>query len=296
MMNTPTKLNKCLLILSTSTLLGTAACGALNSAGANDRFDDGLLFYASFDTAATADFARGDPRLYSAPSREQLDAASSNLQFAPAVSIAHNQGKYGGALEFKNNVVPAVFYKAANNVKLKPQNWSGTIAFWLKIDPDQDLSKNYVDPIQITETSHRNAAIWTDFTTTNNKRMFRLGVAGDEASWTSSDKDIATKGFYHRVRGILDPPFSGDRWTHVVITHDQLGSSDASAHLYLDGQRVITHQPIKDPFTWQHNNANIYLGLRYSGFIDELLIFDRSFTAAEITQLQNKPRAAVVRP
>jgi hypothetical protein len=75
-----------------------------------------------------------------------------------------------------------------------------------------------------------------------------------------------------------------------------LGSGDASAHLYLDGQRVITHQPIKDPFTWQHNNANIYLGLRYSGFIDELLIFDRSFTAAEITQLQNKPRAAVVRP
>lgn len=295
-MNTPTKLNKCLLILSTSTLLGTAACGALNSAGANDRFDDGLLFYASFDTAATADFARGDPRLYSAPSREQLDAASSNLQFAPAVSIAHNQGKYGGALEFKNNVVPVVFYKAANNVNFKPQNWSGTIAFWLKIDPDQDLSKNYVNPIQITETSHRNAAIWTDFTPTNNKRMFRLGVAGNEASWTSSDKDITTKGFYHRVRGILDPPFSGDRWTHVAITHDQLGSGDASAHLYLDGQRVITHQPIKDPFTWQHNNANIYLGLRYSGFIDELLIFDRSFTAAEITQLQNKPRAAVVRP
>lgn len=295
-MNTPTKLNKCLLILSTSTLLGTAACGALNSAGANDRFDDGLLFYASFDTAATADFARGDPRLYSVPSREQLDAASSNLQFAPAVSIAHNQGKYGGALEFKNNVVPVVFYKAANNVNFKPQNWSGTVAFWLKIDPDQDLSKNYVDPIQITETSHRNAAIWTDFTPTNNKRMFRLGVAGNEASWTSSDKDITTKGFYHRVRGILDPPFSGDRWTHVAITHDQLGSGDASAHLYLDGQRVITHQPIKDPFTWQHNNANIYLGLRYSGFIDELLIFDRSFTAAEITQLQNKPRAAVVRP
>ena len=264
--------------------------------GVDHRFDEGLLFYASFDTATTADFARGDPRLYSAPSRKQLDAAASSLQFAPAVSIALDQGKYGGALEFKKNLVPVVFYKAVDNVNFKPQNWSGTIAFWLKIDPDQDLSKNYVDPIQITETSHRNAAIWTDFTPTNDKRMFRLGVAGDEASWTSSDKDIATKGFYHRVRGILDPPFSGDRWTHVAITHDQLGSGNASANLYLDGQRVITHQPIKDPFTWHHNNANIYLGLRYSGFIDELLIFDRPFTAAEITQLQNVPRPAIFAP
>lgn len=279
-----------------STLLGIAACSALNTSRGDHRFDDALLFYASFDTATTADFARGDPRLYSAPSRKQLNAAASSLQFAPAVSIALDQGKYGGALEFNNNLVPVVFYKAANNVNFKPQNWSGTIAFWLKIDPDQDLRKNYVDPIQITETSHRNAAIWTDFTPTNNKRMFRLGVAGDEASWTSSDKDIATKGFYHRVRGILDPPFSGDRWTHVAITHDQLGSGNASANLYLDGQRVITHQPIKDPFTWQHNNANIYLGLRYSGFIDELLIFDRPFTAAEITQLQNVPRPAIVAP
>ena len=295
-MQTPTTLSKTLLILSTSALLGIAACSALNTAGADHRFDEGLLFYASFDTATTADFARGDPRLYSAPSRKQLDAAASSLQFAPAVSIALDQGKYGGALEFKNNLVPVVFYKAVDNVNFKPQNWSGTIAFWLKIDPDQDLSKNYVDPIQITETSHRNAAIWTDFTPTNDKRMFRLGVAGDEASWTSSDKDIATKGFYHRVRGILDPAFSGDRWTHVAITHDQLGSGNASANLYLNGQRVITHQPIKDPFTWHHNNANIYLGLRYSGFIDELLIFDRPFTAAEITQLQNVPRPAIFAP
>ena len=82
----------------------------------------------------------------------------------------------------------------------------------------------------------------------------------------------------------------------MAITHDQLGSGNASANLYLDGQRVITHQPIKDPFTWQHNNANIYLGLRYSGFIDELLIFDRPFAAAEITQLQNVPRPAIVAP
>ena len=295
-MQTPTTLNKILLILSTSTLLGIAACSALNTAGADHRFDEGLLFYASFDTATTADFARGDPRLYSAPSRKQLDVAASSLQFAPAISITLDQGKYGGALEFKNNLVPVVFYKAADNVNFKPQNWSGTIAFWLKIDADQDLSKNYVDPIQITETSHRNTAIWTDFTPTNDKRMFRLVVAGDEASWTSSDKDIATKGFYHRVRGILDPPFSGDRWTHVAITHDQLGSGDASANLYLDGQRVITHRPIKDSFTSHHNNANIYLGLRYSGFIDELLIFDRPFAATEITQLQNKPRPAIVAP
>jgi hypothetical protein len=78
--------------------------------------------------------------------------------------------------------------------------------------------------------------------------MFRVGIAGDEESYTNSGKDIATKGFYHRVRGILDPPFIGDHWTHIPIIHYKLCSGDGSANLYLDG-RVITHLPIKDPFT-----------------------------------------------
>ncbi len=232
-----------------STVILISSCEDLNTSKIDDELKNSLLFYASFDTSATADFAKGDPILYDAPSRKYLDSISNNLKFATSVKIAQGEGKYGGALEFKDNLIPVVFYKAEKNVNFQPKNWSGTISFWLKVNPDKDLKTNYVDPIQITKTSHRDGAIWTDFTPTSKKRMFRLGVAGDEISWSSIDTDISTKEFYHRVRGMVDPPFSNDTWTHVAITHDKLGSGNGSANLYINGELVITHNPIKDPFT-----------------------------------------------
>ena len=274
-----------LRLIALITPLVITSCGGSSASKMESELRKSLLFYASYDSSTTADYAKGDPVLYNAPSRAQLDAAAHNLNFATSVKLVADNGKYGGALEFKDNLIPVVFYKADKNVNFQPQNWSGTISFWLKVDPDQDLSKSYVDPIQITETGHRDAAIWADFTPTNKKRMFRLGVSGDEIYWSSDDKDIATKGFYHRVRGILDPPFSGDVWTHVAITHDKLGSGNGSANLYLNGILAVTHSPIKDPFTWEYNNANIYLGLRYSGLIDELVIFDREISATEVNYI-----------
>jgi hypothetical protein len=287
-MNQKNKFNKVIKTLFSSIILVLLifSCKDLNTRNIDERLKKSLLFYASFDTSTTADFAKGDPKLYDAPSRKYLDSTSNTLRFAPSVEIDSEVGKFGGSLKFKDNIMPVVFYKAEKNVNFQLKNWSGTISLWLKVSPDNDLTKNYVDPIQITETYFSDAGIWTDFTPTSKKRMFRLGVAGDSASWSSNDEDISNKEFYHRVRGIVDPPFSNDSWTHVAITHFRLGSGNGSANLYINGVLAVTHSPIKDPFTWEHNDGKIFLGLRYSGYIDELTIFDRALTKKEIKHIQ----------
>ena len=103
------------------------------------------------------------------------------MQFAHAVSVARVRVKYVVALDFQDNRVSVVFYKAANNVNFKSQNWSETIAFWLKIDSNQDLKK-----LCLLHTDHRyepqKRGDLDRFYPTNDKRMFRVGIAGDEES------------------------------------------------------------------------------------------------------------------
>lgn len=246
---------------------------------------DSLLFYASFDKTTTADFAKGDPILYDTPSQKSRDSISTSLTYAHSVALAPEKGLYGGALKFNDNEDAVVFYKAQNNVNFQPKNWQGTISFWLKLDPDKDLKTMYCDPIQITETDYQNATIWIDFPKTNSLRMLRLGVLGDSEYWSSDDSQMREAAFYHRVRGITNPPFDRSNWTHVAITHDKLGSGHGSAKLYINGKARIIHDPIKDTFTWHHKNSRIYLGFNYTGLIDELKIFSIPLKEIDIKKL-----------
>jgi hypothetical protein len=253
------------------------------------KLEETLLLHASFDKSTTADFAKGDPVLYDTPSPKALDSVSSSLQYATTVSLAPSKGiKGGGALEFKDNLDAVVFYKAQNNVNFQPGNWQGTISFWLKLNPDKDLKVMYSDPIQITESDYQNATIWIDFPNTNTSRILRLGVLGDMDYWSSEDKQLREAAFFHRLRSIENPPFNENKWTHVAITHNKLGSGQGSATLYIDGEPRITHDAIKDPFTWEHKNSRIYLGFSYTGLIDELKIFSEPLDKNDIERLSSQ--------
>jgi hypothetical protein len=56
--------------------------------------------------------------------------------------------------------------------------------------------------------------------------------------------------------------------------------------LYLDGQPQGTLSARQQTFTWDIDATAIALGLGYIGLFDELAIFDRALTDAQVRALQ----------
>ena len=246
---------------------------------------DALLFHAGFDDGWDAGFAKGDSRLYTAPSYKEQDKATPGIG-NPEVEIVSDAGGFQDALKFNQKNQHAIFYRAENNVSYSESSWNGTIAFWLSLDPASDLAPGFCDPIQITDAAYNDAAIWVDFTP-ENPRQFRLGVFGDLDAWNPENiPQDENPNFGNRVVVVDPPPFSRGKWTHVVITHEGLGGAQGgAARLYLDGHLQGAKTGIAEPFTWDVTKAAIRLGVNYVGLFDELAIFDRALTETEIQAL-----------
>lgn len=251
-----------------------------------DTLRAALSFFASFDHGLHADYARGDRVLYSAPSYRSLDEAIADVT-NPDIVIAKGQGRYGDALEFRKKNTEAVFFRAAVNTGYRPRNWSGTISFWLSLNPDTDLEPGYADPLQMTDKAFDNAALWVDFTRDDKPRHFRLGVFGDSAAWNPQHlPPERNAAFNQRTIVVPNPPFAHAQWTHVAIVFAELNSdSGGTAKLYLNGQLKGAAQAIKERFSWEPAVATIRLGVNYVGLMDEISIFDRPLSDAAIDAL-----------
>jgi len=244
-----------------------------------------LTLYASFDNGPNADYALGDATLYSVPSRTARDSAKVGIH-KEGVSITTNNGLIGNALSYTTKSKGYIYYPSTNNIAYSKEQWSGAISFWLNLDPATDLKPGFCDPIQITDVSYNDAAIWVDFTK-ENPRDFRLGVIGDKKVWkkdsTLSDNDDPL--FIDQLRPVINPPFAKDTWTHIVINFDGLNTQEGKAALYINGEIQGLRKDITDPFTWELDKSNIYLGLSYIGLFDELSIYNTHLSAQEIKAL-----------
>jgi hypothetical protein len=270
---TPTKLAR----------LGTvfAACVF----GQTQPLKNDLTFHAGFDGGTDASFAGGDKRIYTAPNYKAQSEAKPGLG-NPDVEIATGAGKVGDALRFKKKNEHAIFYKAERNVAFAPRGWAGTISFWLKLDPDKELAPGFCDPIQVTDKAYNDSAIWVDFTKDDKPRHFRLGVFGALSAWNPQDipPDKNPK-FNSRLVVVQKAPFTADKWVHVAITHSDLGSGKGRARLYLDGNSMGAAEGIAEKFEWDMSKGAIRVGVNYVGLFDELAVFSRELSAAEIRQL-----------
>lgn len=252
---------------------------------ATAALSDALTFHASFDNGVDADFGLGDRQLYTAPSYDEQEEATPGIG-NPAVEVVEGAGWVGHALRFNERNQHAIHYNAQDNVSYASDGWTGTVSFWLSVDPATDLAPGFCDPIQITDAAYNDAAIWVDFTA-ENPRQFRLGVFGDLDVWNPEGlgpNDNPT--FNDRLVVVDTPPFAGDTWTHVAITHTGLSSADGGdATLYLDGEPVDTSSGIAEPFTWEPGLGAIRLGVNYVGLFDDLSVFNRALTDAEVRTL-----------
>jgi hypothetical protein len=244
---------------------------------------DHITFLSTFDETTSADIAKGDGRLFTAENRRSLDDATPGLQ-DPDVVLATGRGLVGDALEFKKKQRLITFYKAEGNVAFSATAWSGSLSFWLQLDPATDLEPGYCDPIQITDSAYNDAAIWIDFTK-DNPRNLRLGIIGDLKSWNPDDMPPdGNPEFERRLVTVTRPPFARGKWTHIVINFLGLNSDRGKSEFYIDGI-LKGSLDVKDPFTWDEGKARILLGLNYVGLFDELAIFDRPLSEVEVKAL-----------
>jgi concanavalin A-like lectin/glucanase superfamily protein len=264
------------------TLLLMAAAGGLLGAASAPK---GLTFHASFDGSTDAAFALGDKAIYFAPSYKEQASAKPGLGTSD-VELARGQGRKGDALRFKKKNTSAIFYRGEKNVAFDSANWSGTVSFWLSLDPETDLEPGFCDPIQVTDKAFNDSAIWVDFTKDDKPRHFRLGVFGELKTWNPQnvppDKNPA---FMDRLIVVKQPPFARGKWTHVAITFDGLGKK-GSAKLYLDGKLQGSREGITEPFQWDMSKSAIRLGVNYTGLMDDVMVFRRPLSAKEIASLE----------
>ena len=255
-------------------------------AAANDDLRKALTFHASYDQAVDADFALGNKQLHTATSYKKREDAKPGLHH-PDVSLVPAAGRFGGALKFAKKNTRAVYYPAAKNVPYQPRDWNGTVSFWLSLDPETDLEPGYCDPLQVTDEDYNDAALWVDFTRDDKPRHFRLGVFGDLKSWNPKDlPPDKNPDFLGRLVVVKKTPFARGRWTHVVITHQGLGSAKGGvAKLYLDGVLQGKSPAISEPFGWDLERAAIRLGVNYVGLFDDLSIFNRELSEPEVKAL-----------
>ena len=265
-------------------------CAAVTTGAAFDEaaLRKALTFHASFDGQVDAVHAAGDPKLYWAPSMKQRQEAQPGLPDGSSTVAARGTGKFGDALRFTKKGSPIVFFRGARNMPFATANWSGTVSFWLSVDPAADLESGFCDPVQITPRAWNDGAFFVEFEKRPESIPFRLGVYADLQVWNPQKRNIADIPSHERpLVTVQNPPFAGGKWTHVVFTFQNFntGKPDGVARLYLDGKPSGELSGRLQSFTWDPEQTAIALGLGYIGSLDELSIFGRALSGAEVATL-----------
>lgn len=289
---TSTPFRKLSIWLSLSLALWCMGAADILHAADGDGLRQALTFHASFDQGMDADYGSGDRRLFHAPSLKLPRVGAPGLPAHGAVSIAKGEGKTGDALRFHRNMPEVVFFQVEKNLAYAKSNWSGTVSFWLRLDPDTDLAPGYCDPLQITPREWNDGALWVDFSKDERPRHFRLGAFADRAVWDPQRRNYDTLPANERpLVTVTRPPFSRDRWTHVAFTfvNFNTGSKDGAATLYLDGRAQGSVSAWKQTLTWEPAQTIAMIGIGYTGLFDELAFFNRALTAVEVGQLFTLP-------
>ncbi len=274
--------------------LALAGCGTAGaSRGKASSLRQALSFHASFDQGTDADLARGDAWLYHAPAMNKWSEGRPGLPANGLITLAPGEGKYGQGLRFSKASEAVIYYRGQDNARYvpSPNGWSGAISFWLRTDL-KGLAPGYCDPLQFTPRAWDDAAFFVEFERRTNDAPFRLGAYADKKVWNPLGRNWGDIPPAERpVVAVDGPPFSKERWTHVVINWENFntGKANGVATLYLDGGHLGAIRDREQTFTWDPAQARLLLGVGYVGWYDDLAIFDRPLKPDEIQAIRHLP-------
>ncbi|MEX2397110.1 MAG: LamG domain-containing protein [Balneolales bacterium] len=266
-------------------LLFIVSCGERSDT--YDEIKQSLSFYASFDESFKADYALGDPDLYTAPHWDQRKNVEIYTDQDKYLQIHKGEGRYKNALWIDSQHDPVFFYKGRSNITYNRQNWSGTISFWIRLHPDEELHNGYSDPIQLTSRTWNDGSIFVDFTD-EEPRDFRFAVFADRNVWDSEEREWEEVPIDERpMVELLNNPFSTNEWTHVAMAFSNFntGSNDGIVYCYINGQNAGILEGHEQTITWDPEEVAIWFGYNFRGYFDEVSIYNRDLTGNEISQI-----------
>jgi hypothetical protein len=267
-----------------SAALGLTGMVAAADAPQLSALRSALLLHASFDGRLDADFAVGDPKLYHAPTGNRSQAQP-GLPDDGLVVLAPGVGRHGDALHFTKKIRPTIFFHGERNLGYHTNSWSGAVSLWLRLDPDQDLEPGYCDPLQFVAQGWEEGNMFIEFSKDHTPRHFRYAIMPVKRTWNPTNRgweDIPDKE--RPMVPVYQAPFKRERWTHIVFCFGNINSGEKNGwgRLYLDGVDQGAFEDWAMTFNWEVEKSALTLGLSYTGWIDDVAVFNRPLTAAEV--------------
>lgn len=250
--------------------------------------NEALIFHAPFDGTADARKAGGDGRIQHGDTWEAPRNTRPGLPPGNAVRIDPGAGVRGDALRFDKKIPQLVGFRVPGNFPVPSADGQGTVSFWLRVTPDEDIEPGYADVIQVTSKGWDDAAFFVEFTKDEKPREMRLGIYADKKVWNPDGRDWNKMSLAEKPLARVERPgFRRDKWSHVAFTweHFNTGRPDGVARLYVDGREAGTIGPRTQAFSWNQDQAVMMLGLAYTGWMDDLRVYNRALTPREVGAL-----------
>jgi hypothetical protein len=254
---------------------------------AQEALKKSLTFHASFDAGLDAEFSRGEKTCVIKKGKEFVPCVPND-----EVKLVPQGGKFGGCLHFPKKGVTRPQFSGAGVLGYNDRSWSTTVSVWLKLTPDEDLEPGYCDPVQITGDDTKKGYIFLEFSKDETPRFFRYAVRPLFHIWNPTNVQWADIPFEKRpMVQVARPPFTRETWTHVVFTLSKVNDKTAkpSGSLYLNGKLQGRIEGWDLSFGWTPESVALVLGASYVGHQDDLAVFDRALTDAEVEQVYKLP-------
>ena len=247
-----------------------------------------VTFYASFDEEPRGDFGAGDRTLWT---RADDPADKTRKVIRPGhdagrVRVAPGAGVSGGALEIRalsaDNAF--VFFPAKGKLAVRAGGWGGAVSLWVKADLARIPETSPWDPFLVVEKNWNNGAVWCDFAPGAPPRDLRVGlfpaVPPDKVPPTLEEGEA----IWLRSKA---PSFKTNVWHHIaqVWGNFDSGKSDAWTACYLDGEPVGRVEGRDGTMNWNLDALRFPVGSGMVGFVDEVALFGRPLTGAEVARL-----------
>jgi len=262
-------------------LLFIAVWASLISASASITFAEdlkplrqSLTFHASFENGLDADFSRGEKTCL--------------VKQDGSPVISPGTGRFGNSLHFNRKSLSGPTYHGRDVLNYSPESWNTTVSVWLRLNPDVDLEPGYCDPIQIVGGDSNQGFVFLEWSRDETPRLFRYAIRPLFSIWNPDNlKWDEIPPAKRPMVQVENAPFTADRWTHVVLTLENVNdkSRPQSGRLFINGELMGAVQGWDLSFGWNPEKVRLVLGAAYIGRMDDLAVFDRPLTAEEIQQL-----------